>query len=103
MNGRVEGIAGRETRIRLGLETVALLSPGCLRVPRSSAGARSSLRHDSSMDTTWSVTELMDQLERFEQQARAAGLKEASVRTYVDRSRIFVRWLAGDYQFQGPR
>ena len=55
------------------------------------------------MDTTWRISELMDQLERFEQEARAAGLKEASVRTYVDRSRIFVRWLAGDYQFQGHR
>ena len=56
-----------------------------------------------SMDITWSVAELMDELERFEREARAAGLKEASVRTYVDRSRIFVRWLAGDYEFKGPR
>ena len=55
------------------------------------------------MDMTWSVADLMDELERFEREARAAGLREASVRTYVDRSRIFVRWLAGDYQFQGPR
>lgn len=55
------------------------------------------------MDTTWSIIELKDELERFEQEARAAGLRETSVRTYVDRSRIFVRWLAGDFQFQGPR
>ena len=55
------------------------------------------------MDTTWSVTELMDELERFEREARAAGLKETSVRTYVDRSRRFVRWLSGDFQFQGPQ
>jgi hypothetical protein len=55
------------------------------------------------MDPTWSVVDLMDELERFEREARAAGLKEASVTTYVGRSRIFVRWLAGEYQFQGPR
>ena len=54
------------------------------------------------MDTSWSVIDLLDELERFEREARAAGLKEASVRTYVDRSRIFVRWLAGEYQFRGP-
>lgn len=55
------------------------------------------------METTWTIAELEDALERFEQAARAAGLKEDSVRTYVGRSRIFLRWLAGDYQFQGPR
>ena len=54
------------------------------------------------MDTTWSIADLMDELERFEREARAAGLKENSVRTYVDRSPNFVRWLAGDFQFQGP-
>jgi hypothetical protein len=51
----------------------------------------------------WTIAELADELERFERAARSAGLAEASVRTYVDRSRTFVRWLAGDYQFQGPR
>ena len=30
-------------------------------------------------------------------------MAESSVRTYVDRSRIFLRWLAGYYQFQGGR
>ena len=32
-----------------------------------------------------------------------AGLADSSVRTYVDRSRILVRWLAGDDQFQDGR
>jgi hypothetical protein len=41
--------------------------------------------------------------QRFEADARRAGLAEPSVRTYVHRSGIFVRWLAGNYQFQGPR
>ena len=55
------------------------------------------------METTWSISELKDERERFEREGRAAGLRDASVRTYVERSRIFVRWLEGDYQFQGPR
>ncbi len=55
------------------------------------------------MENTWTLEDLKVDLERFEQEARAAGLAENSVRTYVDRSRIFLRWLAGDYQFQGPR
>lgn len=55
------------------------------------------------MDTTWSLVDLMGELGRFAQEARAAGLKENSVRTYVDRSRTFVRWPASDFEFQGPR
>ncbi len=74
------------------------------RVPRGGVvrfGGR--LRDHGLMETTWSVTELYEELERFERAARRAGLAESSVRTYVDRSRIFVRWLAGEYQFQGGR
>lgn len=52
--------------------------------------------------TTWTVAELQDELRRFEAEGRRAGLKEASVQTYVDRASRFVRWLAGDHQFQGP-
>ena len=59
-------------------------------------------RHDAGMNNTWSISDLLNELDRFEREARAAGLKEASVQTYVDRSRRFVRWLAGDFQFQGP-
>jgi hypothetical protein len=55
------------------------------------------------MEASWTVQELYDELDRFERAARAAGLADNSVRTYVDRSRIFVRWLSGDYQFQGRR
>jgi hypothetical protein len=51
----------------------------------------------------WTVDDLERELERFEADARRAGLKETTVRTYVDRSQIFVRWLAGDYLFHGPR
>jgi hypothetical protein len=61
------------------------------------------VRDDVSMDQTWTVSELHEELERFERAARSAGLAENSVRTYVDRSRYFIRWLAGDFQFRGPR
>lgn len=54
-------------------------------------------------DATWTIGDLRIELDRFESEARRAGLKENTVRTYVDRSSIFLRWLAGDYQFQGPR
>jgi hypothetical protein len=51
----------------------------------------------------WSIEELQQELVRFEQAARAAGLEENSVHTYVDRPARFVRWLAGDFKFQGGR
>jgi len=52
-------------------------------------------------ETRWSIEELEQELIRFELAARAAGLKENSVHTYVDRSARFVRWLAGDFEFRG--
>ncbi|MCA1696697.1 MAG: hypothetical protein LC749_19350 [Actinobacteria bacterium] len=55
------------------------------------------------MAETWTVIELQQELRRFESELRAAKLADSSVRTYVDRSERFVRWLAGDYQPQGPR
>lgn len=54
------------------------------------------------MKDAWTLDELYGELERFERAARAAGLAENSVRTYVDRSRFFVRWLEGGFQFRGP-
>jgi len=53
--------------------------------------------------TTWSVADLQEELRRFEAEARRAGLAENSVHTYVDRADRFIRWLAGDFQFQGRR
>jgi hypothetical protein len=90
------------------------LPPG-VRLPRGARAPKfgSSHRHrlfpsrpqaqHGPMTEPWTIAELGEELDRFESAARHAGLAEASVRTYVDRSRIFVRWLAGDYQFQGPR
>lgn len=46
---------------------------------------------------SWTSDELRRELERFETELREAGLAANSVRTYVDRSLVFVRWLSGDY------
>jgi hypothetical protein len=54
------------------------------------------------VNDTWTLEDLYGELDRFEEAARAAGLAENSVRTYVDRSRFFVRRLAGDFHFRGP-
>lgn len=51
---------------------------------------------------SWTIAELHEALEDFEAELRTAGLVESSVRTYVDRSRYFVRWLDGDYHPRGP-
>jgi hypothetical protein len=53
-------------------------------------------------DQRYSVDELRDELRRFERELRAAGLKETSVTTYVDRTGRFLKWLDGDYQPRGP-
>ncbi len=45
----------------------------------------------------WAIGELRAKLGQFEAELRAAGLAENSIRTYVDRSEIFLRWLVGDY------
>lgn len=46
----------------------------------------------------YSVSELREQLLRFERELREAGLADNSVTTYVDRTGRFLRWLEGDYQ-----
>lgn len=50
----------------------------------------------------WSADQLRAELTRFERELRDAGLRDSSIRTYVDRSEIFVRWLDGDYHPRGP-
>jgi len=51
---------------------------------------------------TWTLGELRPELERFEGELRAAGLKRTTINTYVDRAEVFLRWLAGDYHPRGP-
>ena len=53
-------------------------------------------------DQRYSLDELREELGRFERELRAAGLKEASVATYVDRTSRFLKWLNGDYHPRGP-
>lgn len=47
---------------------------------------------------SWTIEELQDELARFEEELRAAGLKESSVETYVTRTEVFLRWLGGEYE-----
>ena len=48
-------------------------------------------------EKSWTLTELRTKLGQFEAELRAAGLSENSIRTYVDRSEVFLRWLVGNY------
>lgn len=50
----------------------------------------------------FTARDLHDLLSEFEAELRAAGLEETTIRTYVDRSTYFVRWLEGDYHPRGP-
>jgi hypothetical protein len=51
----------------------------------------------------WTLRELRAELQRFEDELRAAGLLPTTIHTYVDRAAVFLRWLAGDYRPRGPR
>ena len=51
----------------------------------------------------WTIQQLHEKLGLFEQELRAAGLADNTIRTYVDRSDLFLRWLVGEYEPQGPR
>lgn len=54
------------------------------------------------MKEVWSLEDLRAELRRFEAELRAAGLRDSSVHTYVDRTERFLRWLQGDYTPKGP-
>ncbi len=43
------------------------------------------------------IAELRVELRRWERELVAAGKAENTVATYVGRSEIFLRWLAGEY------
>ena len=51
--------------------------------------------------TRWNLEELFSALDRFEEVLQEPGLREDTVRTYVDRTTFFLRWLGGDYEPQG--
>lgn len=50
----------------------------------------------------WTIDELRRELQLFEQELEGADLAPNSIRTYVDRSAIFLRWLTDDYAPRGP-
>lgn len=52
---------------------------------------------------SWTIGELKAKLAVFEAALRDAGLRENSVRTYVDRSERFIRWLVEEYTPKGPQ
>ena len=52
--------------------------------------------------SSWTLEELYEELRNFEHDLNQAGLRATSIRTYVDRSEIFLRWLTGDYKPRGP-
>ena len=74
--------------------------------PRTDVAAVSTVAPGASVAAPggqrYSPAELRAELRRFEHQLRAAGLKETSVTTYVDRTGRFLKWLEGDYQPRGP-
>lgn len=46
---------------------------------------------------SYSIDELHQELGRYEAELRAAGMADATITTYVERSERFLRWLSGDY------
>ena len=56
-----------------------------------------------STEDAWTVPQLRQQLRDWERLLRERGYPESTVKTYVGRSEIFVRWLAGEWEPTGPR
>lgn len=56
----------------------------------------------ASSGQSYSTPELRRELRRFERELREAGLADNSVKTYVDRTTRFLRWLEGDYHPRRP-
>jgi hypothetical protein len=54
------------------------------------------------MNERWTIDELRSELDRFERELRSARLRENTIRTYVDRTETFLRWLTGNYNPRGP-
>jgi hypothetical protein len=48
-------------------------------------------------DRTYTIAELERELARFARALRRSALRETTVRTYVDRTEIFLRFLDGSY------
>ena len=59
--------------------------------------------------TSWTVDDLRRELARWEREMRAASnagggeYSEHTIKTHINHSAQFVRWLAGEWQPHGPR
>lgn len=51
----------------------------------------------------WTLSELHVELERWRTELEARGYPDSTISTYIGRSEIFLRWLAGDWHPTGPR
>jgi hypothetical protein len=72
------------------------------RDPASPGTARGQKTASAPGGQRYSVSELRDELLRFERELHGAGLKDNSVTTYVDRTERFLKWLEGGYQPRRP-
>jgi len=54
-------------------------------------------------ERTWTISELNESLDIYEQELRDKGLRRSSINTYVQHPERFIRWLADDYSPQGPQ
>lgn len=52
---------------------------------------------------SWTLQDLRTKLGEWESELKAHGYPEATVSTYIGRSEIFLRWLAGEWHPTGPR
>jgi len=53
--------------------------------------------HPGQAADRFSSEGLRTELDRFKRELRDAGLRESTVHSYLMGSRLFVRWLDGDY------
>ncbi len=49
------------------------------------------------MTNQWTIKELHEKLAVFEKELKQSGKAENTIKTYVDRSDRFLRWLVNDY------
>ena len=56
-----------------------------------------------NVERTWTISELNQSLDIYEQELRDKGLRRSSINTYVQHPERFIRWLADDYSPQGPQ
>ena len=54
-------------------------------------------------ERTWTISELNDSLDIYEQELRSKGLRRSSINTYVQHPERFIRWLDNAYSPQGPQ